>query len=144
MTPSPSAPATARGPQPAQTTLPPPTTQPPSRQLEREGTVNSCNTYGENCGDQAIYKSTPPPNFEPLTWTRVATVPNGARLVASCWADGGVVTNYVETSKVPDYGPNPYESSIHFSVRTSNGASGWIPDTSFARDKDTRMGLPGC
>lgn len=141
------------GSQPPQT---PPTTQAPppvvppttgaatNTPSTREGTVNGCNTYGQECEGNPIYRDVPPPGYNYRTWPKVTTVANGTRLTARCWAEGGTTWNYAASHNPPDYGPNPYESTIYFNVRAPNGEWGWIPDTYFVRDKQGRMGLPRC
>lgn len=129
-------------------TTSPPTTSPPAATttppVERIGTVNGCNTYGQNCEGNPIDGDVPPAGYNYQTWPKVTSVPNGAQLSARCWARGGTTWNYAASHNPPDYGPNPYESDIYFYVRAPNGEWGWIPDTYFVRDKVNMMGLPAC
>lgn len=134
---------------PAGTSAPatsPPVTSPPatSGPTERVGTVNGCNTYGQHCEGNPIYRDVPPDGYNFATWPKIATVNNGTQLTARCWGSGGVTWNYAALHNPPDYGPNPYDSTIYFYVRAPDGQWGYIPDTYFVRDKVTKLGLPAC
>jgi hypothetical protein len=122
-------------------TTPPATTPPP---ITADGVVQGCNTYGEHCAATPLYAKVPPPDYNYRSWPTVTTVTNGTTLTARCWARGGVTFNYAAWLDPPDYGPNPYESPIYFSVRVSGGQWAYIPDAYFVRDKSGRMGLPEC
>lgn len=129
------------------TTPPPPTTAAPSPTptTRRNGTVNGCNTYGQNCDGNPIFRGPPPQtNSQYQSATRITAVNNGVTLTARCWATGTVVWNYAVSYNPPDYGPNPYESTIYFSVQAPNGEWGFIPDTYFVRDKNGQLGLAAC
>ena len=106
--------------------------------------MNACNTWGEHCDGNPIYRAVPPPGYNFSTWSKIDTVDNGVVLSARCWTQGGVTYNYAFSSNPPDYGPNPYESDVYFNVQARSGEWGWIPDTYFVRDKQGRMGLPHC
>jgi serine/threonine protein kinase len=111
----------------------------------RTGTVNSCNTYGQNCNAKNIYVSVPPDGYNYTTFPRITTVPNGATLTARCWAEGGRTYNWAAKIAKPDPGPNPYDSTIYYSVQVPGSSQwGYLPDTYFVRDKSGRMGLPAC
>lgn len=135
---------------PTTTTSPPTTNAPPPppptipTPVERVGRVNGCNTYGQYCEDNPIYRDVPPAGYDFRSWPKIAVVANGAELSARCWARGGVTWNYAALRNPPDPGPNPYESDVYFSVRAPDGRWGWIPDTYFVRDKTNRMDLPAC
>ncbi len=106
------------------------------------GTVNGCNTYGQNCENNPVYADVPPAGYDYVNEPKIATVPNGAVLQASCWARGGETYNWAVSQNDP--GPNPYNSDVYFRVEVTNGQLGWIPDTYFVRDKAGRLGLPAC
>ncbi|HEY3141876.1 MAG TPA: hypothetical protein VGJ86_12140, partial [Acidimicrobiales bacterium] len=133
--PGPQAPPSPPAP-PAPATTPPPVTA--------QGTVNGCDTWGNNCADNPLYVEVPPPGYDYETFPKVTTVANGTTLTARCWATGGVTYNYAAWYDPPDYGPDPYESNIYFSVRAPNGQWAWAPDTFFVRDKTHRLGVPEC
>jgi len=136
-------PATSRRPPATQ----PPATQPPATQApapEKTGTVHGCNTYGQNCDGNPIFRSVPQSYNEYFNTAKIEEVPNGTQLSARCWTTGTVVWNYAALHNPPDYGPDPYDSTIYFNVRASNGEWGFIPDTYFVRDKNGKMGLPHC
>jgi hypothetical protein len=137
-------PATSPSATQAPTTAPPATQAPATAPSTRDGTVNGCNTYGQNCEGNPIYRDLPPPGYDYRTWPKITTVANGSHLAARCWAEGGTTWNYAAAHNPPDFGPNPYESNVYFSVRAPNGEWGWIPDTYFVRDKIGRLGLPRC
>lgn len=118
---------------------PPPTTLPPGH-----GAVRGCNTYGENCDGNPIYRDVPPPDYDWPTWPKITTVVNGTVLQASCWDIGGMTWNYAAKAIPPDHGPDPYASDVYFYVLAPSGDWGWIPDTYFVRDQGGRMGLPKC
>jgi len=110
--------------------------------ITREGVVNGCNTYGENCNGNPIYEATPPEGYDWSTWPTITTVDNGTTLTARCWAIGGMTYNYRVDPL--DLGPDPYESNVYFNVQTPDGRWGWIPDTYFVRDRTGQMGLDQC
>jgi hypothetical protein len=102
--------------------------------------VNGCNTYGEDCDGNNIYKSVPPEGYQPPLVAKWENVPNGTVLVARCWTVGGTTTNYATT----DPGPSPYSSTVYYEVQASGGQWGYIPDTYFVRDKAGHLGLRYC
>jgi hypothetical protein len=118
---------------------PPAASDPP---LVRDGTVNGCNTYSEDCDGVPLYPSVPPPGYDYLTFPHATTVPNGTVLGARCWTRGGVTYNYAAFFDPPDYGPDPYGSDIYYLIPTDAQAL-WIADTYFVRDK-SGYGLPPC
>jgi len=121
------------------TPTPPSPTGNPIREVS--GTVHGCNTYGQNCDNDPLYAQVPPEGYDWKTWAKNATVPNGSKLVAHCWAQGGLTTNYA----LADRGPDPYDSDIYYNVSTPDGSRhGFMPDTYFVRDKAGRLGLPSC
>jgi hypothetical protein len=89
--------------------------------------------------------SVPPENYNYTTFPRITTAPNGTTLTARCWAEGGRTYNWAAKLNPPDPGPNPYDSTIYYSVQVPGSSQwGYIPDTYFVRDKNGRMGLPAC
>jgi hypothetical protein len=114
--------------------------------VEKVGIVHGCNTYGENCEGNPIFRGPPPTSYEDFTTghTKIETVPNGTRLFARCWNTGTVAWNYAALHDPVDYGPDPYDSTVYFQVKASNGEWGYIADTYFVRDKTGKMGLPHC
>jgi hypothetical protein len=107
--------------------------------------VNGCNTYGKNCDGNPIFRGAPPQSYDAYNNNpKVQTVGNRTRLTARCWATGTVVWNYAALHDPPDYGPDPYDSTIYFYVRAPNSEWGFIPDTWFVRDKTGKVGLPAC
>ena len=116
----------------------------PSPGITHVGIVQGCDSWGENCTQNPIYTAVPPPGYDYTTFTKLATVDNGASLLARCWSVGGDTTNYASAHNPPDLGPNPYDSAIYFQVQAPNGQWGWIPDTYFVRDKINKMGLLSC
>jgi len=119
----------------------PPVQQPPVP-TTATGTVNGCNTYGQNCDGNPIYVNVPQPGYNYKTEPKVEAVANGSRLTARCWTTGATVYNWAKSQNDP--GPNPYDSDVHFSVQAPNGTWGYIPDTYFVRDKGNKLGLPHC
>ena len=113
--------------------------------MQRVGTVNGCNTYGENCEGNPIFRDAPPQNYDAyIANQKVATVANGTQLTARCWSTGTVVWNYAALHQPVNYGDNPYDSTIYFYVLAPNGQWGFIPDTYFVRDKTNKLGLASC
>jgi hypothetical protein len=134
---------TASGDGPATSVPPEPATGPPTAEPQtRDGIVNGCNTYGENCDGNPIYRELPGDGFDWRTWPQVAAVDNGTSLTARCWSVGALHTNYQIDPL--DLGEDPYDSHIHFNVLAPNGEWGWIPDVYFVRDEVNRLGLPHC
>lgn len=117
-----------------------PSTDEPIAPASAVGTVNGCNTYGENCDGNPLYVDVPALGYDWNTQPKVTTVPNGTTLTATCFRTGGETTNYA----VDDPGPNPYGSDIYYLATDAAGHTGWIPDTYFVRDKIGRMGLQRC
>jgi hypothetical protein len=117
----------------------------PPTPVTRQGTVNGCNTYGQDCDRDPIYQSVPGPGYSASQQAKIATVDNGTVLTARCWAQGGVTYNYAASHTPPDLGPNPYQSDIYFYVKApGTDRWGYIPDTYFVHDKVGKLGLPGC
>jgi hypothetical protein len=133
--------------QPEQPAPPPdsvPPSDPPAATLPAAlpGTVQSCNTYGEDCGPVPLYGTVPPDGYDYHSFPAEARVPDGTVLDALCWARGAMVYNYAAFFDPPDLGPNPYASDLWYRVSWS-GHHLWIADVYFVRDVGG-YGLPAC
>jgi hypothetical protein len=136
----PTTPASIPSPTPPTTPQAPPTTSVGPKTAV--GTVNGCNTYGQNCDGNPIYVNVPQPGYDWRTEPKITTVANGTQLTARCWARGGITYNWAVS--LGDPGPNPYDSDIYYNVQAPSGLWGYIPDTYFVRDKVNKMGLSEC
>jgi len=113
--------------------------------VTRTGTVHACNTYGQYCTPKNVYVSVPPTGYDYTTFPRITTVANGTSLTARCWVQGGRTYNWAAKIAKPDRGPNPYDSTIYYSVQVPGSSRwGYLPDTYFVRDQTGKLGLPKC